>query len=131
MREFKVGDKVRWYEISGQPLWDFGETRMLPGPGKWVEGVVTLVTDAVFDVPSHSGIWRWPQPDHCRALYGEPGYLELVDAVKEPRFAVIDEGDAGLYIDDSQVADEVCRFPESCLQELELICAKLNEENQP
>jgi hypothetical protein len=125
MREFKVGDKVRWYEILGRPLWDFSETRMLLGSGKWVDGVIISAIGVVFDVSGYSGIWRWPQPDHCRALYGEPGYLELVEAVKEPRFDVRENIQGDLYVAD--LGSGLPTFPVSCRHELESICAKLNK----
>jgi hypothetical protein len=128
MRKFQVGDKVRWYEIDGRPLWNFDTIEEVcadSGRGRWIEGIVTSVTDAAFDV---SSVWRWPQPDHSRALYGEPGYLELVEAVPEPRFVVREDDLCHLYVADLELSLLASSsFPESCRPELEALCSKLNK----
>jgi len=125
MREFKVGDKVKWYEFGDKPLWDFDRPNFVSGPGKWVEGVVTSATDAVFDA---DGSWEWPQPAHCRSMYGEPGYLELVEAVPEPQFSIRTvEGLDRLRIFYKDACKPETGFPEYCRPELEAICKKMND----
>jgi len=127
-RKFKVGDKVRWYEIECRPLWNCNGTKtLMHGPSKWVEGVVTSTTDAVVCV---SGGWLWPQPDRSDARYGEPGYLELVEAAPEPRYRVVGAPAAcSVYIEDGSVW--LSLFPESCRAELEAICERLNAVQEP
>jgi hypothetical protein len=123
MRKFKVGDKVRWYEVDGRPLWNTVIIQKTPGgKGRWVEGRVSQISRSTF----RAGGWWWPQPDWEHACYGEPGYLELVEAAPEPRFRICADfaGDLSVAIDDL----EVVSFPPSCRPELEAICAKMNEQ---
>jgi hypothetical protein len=126
-RKFRVGDKVRWYEVGGKPLWNADAIETRGGVGRWVEGKVSQSYDTTILV---DGQW-WPQPDHCRALYGEPGYLELVEAVKEPRYRVAYAPETySVYIETGEFS-VLSLFPERCWFEIEALCAKLNEENQP
>jgi len=127
MREFKVKDKVKWYEFGDKPLWDFDRPNFVSGPGKWVDGVVTSATDAVFDVCGCSGVLRWPQPAHCRSMYGEPGYLELVEAVPEPQFEVRRVPKDGCWYVGRIGGGAVMLFPGRCINELEAVCKKLNK----
>lgn len=79
-RSFKVGDTVR-FEMGedGFPRWNHNEDR--GGPGKWVTATVVEVNDLAFLVSWRGYGWVWPQPGQPDARYGEPGYLELVEAV--------------------------------------------------
>jgi hypothetical protein len=126
MRKFQVGDKVKWYAIDDCPMWDFNHLYSSSvKKGEWVEGTVTRVdADDTFFVDG----WRWPQPDHCRALYGEPGYLELVEAVKGPRYIIVTlERPRRLEIFREGSWHTKTSFPEVCRPELEALCAKLNK----
>jgi hypothetical protein len=126
MRKFQVGDKVKWYEIDDCPMWDFNELYARVKKGEWAEGFVTRVdADNTFLVDG----WQWPQPGHELARYGVPGYLELVEAIPEKMFRVVDTLDArSIYIEDGEcVALSV--FPESCRPEIQAICTKLNKEH--
>jgi len=131
-RKFKAGDKVRWYVVGGEPLWNFANIRSMGDDGHWVEGIVDQSRgDGTFLVAGRGGGgWWWPQPGLDSSRYGEPGYLELVEAVKEPRYRVkntFDDRSIRILDDDCAVRSV---FPVSCRPELEALCAKLNEENQ-
>jgi hypothetical protein len=125
MRKFQVGDKVKWYEIDDCPMFDFRSLYTRVKKGEWAEGFVTRVdADNTFLV----GGWRWPQPGHKLALYGVPGYLELVEAAPEPRFEIRKvEGLDRLRIFYKDACRPETGFPESCRPELESICAKMDK----
>jgi hypothetical protein len=133
MREFQIGDKVRWYEVDGRPMWNFDEVEAhVGGSGCWVEGIVrrVYVRDNEFSI----GLYMWPQPGHYQARYGEPGYLELVEEAREPKYRVEEAGCGDnpvtyFYIADDHGAEIRC-FHESCRAELEALCAKMNEEGK-
>jgi len=126
MRQFRVGDKVKWYQSGFTPLWSFEFITSTGGSGCWMNGVVTSVAD---DDTFAVGRWRWPQPGHTLARYGEPGYLELVETVKEPRFVVREDDLGHLYVADLELGlMAASAFPEACRPELESICAKLNKK---
>jgi len=129
-RKFKAGDKVRWYVVGGEPLWNFANIRSMGDDGHWVEGIVDQSRDdGTFLVSGRCGDgWWWPQPGLDSSRYGEPGYLELVEAVKESRFWVRDDGFTA-YLMDNQ-GTFLFALPNTCRPELESICTKLNEENQ-
>jgi len=130
MRKFKIGDRVRWYEIDGRPLWNFDTIEEVcsdSGRGRWIEGVVTSATDAVFDA---DGSWEWPQPAHCRSMYGELGYLELVEAAPEPEFEVRRVPKDGCWYVGRIGGGAVMLFPGRCINELEAVCKKLNKEHE-
>jgi hypothetical protein len=122
-RKFRVGDRVRWYVVGDEPLWNFANIRSMGDDGHWVEGIVDrLCDDGTFTVAG----WWWPQPGHHKACYGEPGYLELIEAAKEPRARVKNTfDDRSIYISDDDFAVRSI-FPVSCRSELESICTKLN-----
>jgi len=122
-RKFKAGDKVRWYTVDGEPLWSFDAIYGKGDDGHWEEGIVSMPNDYVFLV----GDWWWPQPDDSRSRYGEPGYLELVEAVPEKMFRVVDTLDArSIYIEDGECT-ALSAFPKFYRPELEALCKKLNE----
>jgi len=125
MRQFRVGDKVKWYEIDDCPMWDFKELYARVKKGEWAEGFVTRVdADNTFLVDG----WRWPQPKHELARYGVPGYLELVEAAPEPRFEVREDDLGHLYVANLELNWlTTSAFPESCRPELKAICEKLNK----
>jgi len=126
MRKFKVGDKVRWYTVDGSPLWNTVIIQKTPGgKGRWVEDRVSQISRSTFK----AGGWWWPQPDIEHARYGEPGYLELVEAAPEPAFSIRKvEGLNFLRIFYKDRCSPQCTFPESCRAELESLCKKLNEQ---
>jgi len=125
MRKFKVGDRVRWYEVGDMPLWGSDFIQTSGGSGHWVEGKVSQSYDTTLLV---DGWWWWPQPGHEQARYGEPGYLELVEAVKEPQFSIRTvEGLDRLRIFYKDACKPETGFPEYCRPELEAICKKMND----
>jgi hypothetical protein len=126
-RQFRVGDRVRWYQIDDTPLWNFDSVWSIGRGGYWAESIVTKTDHKTKKFVVDNG-WNWPQPGHEQARYGEPGYLELVEAVKDPRFRVVDTvWDVGVCIvDTSQPEGSRTILPPSCRPELEAICEKLN-----
>jgi hypothetical protein len=126
MRKFKVGDKVRWYTVDGSPLWNTAIIQKTPGgKGRWVEDRVSQIARSTF----RAGGWWWPQPDDEYARYGEPGYLELVEAASEPRYRIVSlERPRRLEIFREGSWHTETSFPESCRTELEALCKKLNEQ---
>jgi len=132
-RKFKVGDKVRWYVVGGEPLWNFADIRSMGDDGHWVEGIVDQSRDdGTFLVSGRCGYgWWWPQPGLDSSRYGEPGYLELVEAIPEKMFRVVDTLDArSIYIEDGECT-ALSVFPEFYRPELEALCEKMNKGNQP
>jgi len=123
MRQFRVGDKVKWYQSGFTPLWSFEFITSTGGSGCWMNGVVTSVAD---DDTFAVGRWRWPQPGHTLARYDEPGYLELVEAVLTPKFKMTETICGELLLREADSPEALSHFPESCRAELEALCEKLN-----
>jgi hypothetical protein len=81
MRDFEIGDKVKFQLISGTPFPRYNdETDGDPnGTGPWAFGVVAhLEPFAMFGVRSDDSkfTWAWRQPSATvTSIYSRPGYL--------------------------------------------------------
>jgi hypothetical protein len=129
MRQFRVGDKVRWYSTDNRPLWNFDHIRGKGSNGHWEVGIVDMRSaNHTFRVAG----WLWPQPDDPRARYGEPGYLELVEAAPESRPFIVEtlSGNVSIRDRDTEIEALVKKLFEACRAELEALCKKLNEGTQ-
>jgi hypothetical protein len=132
MRSFKVGDKVRWYQRNGRPMWNVDTIRAgqeIPlGKGRWVEDRVSQISGSTFK----AGGWWWPQPGDPQSCYGEPGYLELVEAAPEPKYHIEEIVSGTVPVSCFYLIDDcgnvVVLVPGSCRAELEALCKKLNEQ---
>lgn len=88
MRQFKVGDKVRFgVDENGDPVWAFN-IKLCEHTNYAMGTVGDMDTYGAYflvfweDDLGHGCAWSWPQPITDLAHYGEPGYLELIEESK-------------------------------------------------